>query len=352
MATLTASRYRELFSLHKDAQSRPRALNRKRALQDHPGRVRKSKDSRIRKQIFHGADLGKRHSILSFVDASDFDRDILYVMLRDFDRSVVEANPYQIETSIDRSEDAHRKAKEPSIADLAEESPSSTHLDVRHHDRTPWRLEHSNGFVEARTKPKKLRYPVSQPKPNHFDDLLSEQYREQRKLFYEKWAELNRTHDWPSWLVRDSDNRLTGDILSWMFPNFETSNKERREAAITLEAVNVYLRGYKPSEDSPLYGMQEKSVAKRVQRFLKDAKRWWELQDFIQNAEALFNKAEAKGLLGESQYRLTAADELEELRAFEEYFGLETTTPDVIVSDDEDDPEDPLVQIWKARLND
>ena len=108
-----------------------------------------------------------------------------------------------------------------------------------------------------------------------------------------------------------------------MFPNILDDDKDKREAAITLEAVNVYLRGHQPCEDSPVYGMKEKSVAKRVQRFLKAAKHYWDLEASIQKAQDLDDAAEATGFLSESRDQLAAADDPDDLRAFENNFGLE-----------------------------
>lgn len=227
--------------------------------------IRLKRDSRIiRKQTFAGAELGVQNPRGSKTDES-----------------------------VERQEDAG-EASEPSIGDIVDRKNISDMSPAvkKGHNRTPWPL--------GKTKAKPPRYPIPKEKPNRFDRFLSAEYRERRKLFRDQWTEANRTHDWPSWLVCDYDNLLVAEILQWIYPNLFTSEDDKHEAAITLEGVNVFLRRYKPSENSPLYRVKEKSIAKRVQRFLKDAEKWWELQTFMHGFEAEYDRAEAARYLNES----------------------------------------------------
>jgi hypothetical protein len=214
------------------------------------------------------------------------------------------------------------------------------------HNRTPYDL-----VKEVKTP----RYKIPEERPNIFANRRSEESRERTRLFREKWAEANMTHDWPSWLVgelddnerrtpiqghieiedtesprrlkyvpagsvrRRSNSNLT-QVLEFMYPNMLTSDEEKRQAAITLESLYVFLKGHQPSEDSPLYGIKDKSIAKRVQRFLIEAEKWWKLQAFISECESACISAEANALK----------------------FGDES----------EDDDEDDLVRLWKNRLDD
>jgi hypothetical protein len=236
---------------------------------------------------------------------------------------------------VERSENAD-EGNEPSIGDIIDNSNVSDMSPAakKGHNRTPWRLGE-----EKRIKP---RYPIPELKPNVFD---TEGSRERRKLWHEKWAKANRIHKWPSWLVNDYDNSLTGEVLDWMYPNISTSEEEKLNASITLEAVNVYLWGHKPCEDSPLYRMKEKTIAKRVQRFLKDAKRVFELLARIDEGEAGAHEAEAQAYLKESSEQAKGDGELERVNELEKNFGYGP-------EDELDDDDDYLVRLWRKRLND
>jgi hypothetical protein len=222
------------------------------------------KDSRkLKKQTFAGAELGVQSSRGSETDKH-----------------------------VEREEDAG-KASAPSIRDIVDQKNISDMSPAvkKGHNRTPWPV--------GKRKVKKPRYPIPEQKPNRFDRFLSDDCRERRELFREKWAEANRTHDWPSWLVCDYDDRFVVEILQYVYPNLFTSEKEKYQAAITLEAINVFLRGHKPSENSPLHGVKDKSIARRVQRFLRDAEKWWEFEAFIHEFEDAYDRAEATAFLSE-----------------------------------------------------
>ena len=246
-------------------------------------------------------------------------------------------DPHKSETdeNVEREEDAGN-ASEPSIRDIVDEKNLSdmTPAAKKGHNRTPWPL----GEKEGKTP----RYSIPDAKPNRF---LSDDYRERRKLFHDKWAQANRTHDWPSWLVCDYDNHVVAEILQWVYPNWFTSEEDKHQAAITLEAVNVFLRGHKPTENSPLYGVKEKSIARRVQRFLEDAEEWLELQAFIQECEAAFDRAEAAGYLKESSEHAKAEGDLGRINVLEKNFGY---VPEDEFHGDDDD----VVRLWRKRLDD
>lgn len=247
----------------------------------------------------------------------------------------IDSHGSQTNDKVERSEDAD-EGNEPSITDIIDKGNVSDMSPTakKGHNRTPWPL--------SEKKEKKLRYPIPELKPNVFD---AEESRERRKLWHQKWAEANRTHDWPSWLVCDYDNRFVAEILLWIYPNLFSSVEDKHEAAITLEAVNVFLRGHKPSENSPLYGVKDKSVARRVQRFLKDAEKYWELLAFIQEGEASFDRAEAAGYLEESYAQAKGDGDLERINELEKNFGC-------VPEDELDDDDDYLVRLWRNRLND
>jgi hypothetical protein len=186
------------------------------------------------------------------------------------------------------------------------------------------------------------------------------------------------THDWPSWLIGelDDDGRRApiqermeieeaktprilkyitlgsvrvrrysnlADVLRFMYPNMLISDEEKRQAAITLESLYVFLKGHKPSEDSPLYGIKDKSIAKRVQRFLKAGEEWKKLEDFIQESVDHTSGAEARDYLRESYDQAAAEDDQERLHQLAENFG--------VVSDYVDDEDDDVVRLWRNRLN-
>lgn len=170
--------------------------------------------------------------------------------------------------------------------------------------------------------------------------------QDQQKLFYEKWAELNRNHNWPAWLVDDRDNHLAAEILARKYPNIPTSEKEMRRASIILESVNVLLFGREPSEDSPLHDEKKKTIAKRVERFLnRDAKRWFKFQALIHEAEDGANDAEAQAYLKESYEQAKAKGDLNRIKELKEYF-------DYVPEDELDDDDDDVVSIWRKRLDD
>jgi hypothetical protein len=218
------------------------------------------------------------------------------------------------------------------VRNLDDKNISDLSATVRKRDeRTPWPLEQEPG--------EKPRYPVPDPVPNRF---YSEETRDRNKLFYEKWAELNRNHNWPAWLVDDRDNRLAAEILAWRYPNILTSEEELRRASITLESVNVFLFGREPSEDSPLYDEKEKTIAKRVERFLnRDAKGWFKFQALIHEAEAGANDAEAQAYLGESYEQAKTEGDLKRIKELEEFFDY---VP-------EDELDDDVVSLWRKRLD-
>jgi hypothetical protein len=117
--------------------------------------------------------------------------------------------PHGSETDedIERQEDAG-KAYGPSIEDIVDEKNISDMNPAvkKGRNRTPWPI--------AKTEVEAPRYPISKERSNRFDQHLSEDYRERRRLFREQWAEANRNHDWPSWLVCDYDNRFCGGYPS------------------------------------------------------------------------------------------------------------------------------------------
>jgi hypothetical protein len=233
---------------------------------------------------------------------------------------------------VERSEDA-RKTSVPFISDIVDQHNISDMNPAakKGHERTPWPLEQKN------VKSKKPRYPVPDPRPNIF---RPEESQARSKLFYERWAELNRTHNWPAWLVDDRNGRLTSEILEWMYPNILESKKEMRQASLILESINVFLRGHTLSEDSPLYQEKEKTTARRVQRFIKDAERWWEFERVCSKAEAEVNEDEAKAYLKESYEQAKVEGDLDRLRKLED------------LSAPQDDSEDDVISLWRKRLDD
>jgi hypothetical protein len=61
----------------------------------------------------------------------------------------------------------------------------------------------------------------------------------------------------------------------------------------------------KPHEDSPRYRMDQKSIAKRVQRFLKEAEQWWKFEGTWQECENEYDRLEADDLLAEADSYFT-----------------------------------------------
>lgn len=244
--------------------------------------------------------------------------------------------PHESETEkgVEREEDAG-KASEPSIGDIVDEKNISDMSPAvkKGYNHTPWPL--------GKRKAKKPRYAIPEQKPNRFDRFLPDDCYERRKLFRDKWAQANKTHDWPSWLVGDYDNHFLAEMLLWVYPNLVTSEEDKHQAAITLEAVNVYLGGHKPSENSPLYGMKEKTIAKRVQRFLKNAEKSWGFQVFCQEFEAEYDRAEAADYMKESYEQAKAQGDLERIYELENLGYVP-----------ENESHDDVVKLWRKRLDD
>lgn len=258
----------------------------------------------LKKQVFDGAELGTRRPHLS-----------------------------EREEDVQGDEDAG--ASIPGIENIVDDKNISDMNPAakKGHNRTPWPL--------GKKKVKPPRYPIPEERPNIFDGLLSEAFRERQRLFREQWADANRTHNWPSWLVCDYNNQFVGQMLQLLYPNLFTSEKEKHDAAITLEAVNVFLRGHKPGEDSPLYKMKDKSVARRVQRFLKQVEKWLEREAIFAGVEAEVDRAEASAYLEESYEQARAEGDVERIRELQDDFGR--------FADDEDDD---VIRLWRKRLDD
>ncbi|HET9402678.1 MAG TPA: hypothetical protein VFO34_17155 [Candidatus Acidoferrales bacterium] len=217
----------------------------------------------------------------------------------------------------ERDEDAG-KGSEPTIGSIIDEQNISdmNPAKSRIRTRTPHRLS------KAEIPPP--RYPIPQEQENRF---RTKEMRQRRDLVREKWAKLNRNHNWPSWLVCDDNNHFVAQVVEW---KYYPMNSERQtfQAALTLDAINVYFRGHDPSTGSPIFAMSDKAVAKRVERFLKDAARFLEI-------EARHNEAEAA-------YDLTEAVELTRSVA----------TPETPQDHLDEGTEDPLVRLWKKRRDD
>lgn len=219
------------------------------------------------------------------------------------------------------------------LCSLDEHNISDVSVAVRNrNERTPWPLEQGNPG-------EKPRYQVPGPMPNRF---YTEAIQDRDQLFREKWSELNKTHKWPAWLVNDLHNHLVAEILEWNYPNIFTSEKELHQTSKILESINVFLRGHEPSEDSPLYDEKEKTIAKRVERFLnRDAKGWFKFQALIHEAEAGANDAEAQAYLGESYEQAKTEGDLKRIKELEEFFDY---VP-------EDEVDDDVVSLWRKRLD-
>ena len=293
---IEAVRLADILAIARSTGPRTRSLRLKKPLSDHPSRSTKRKNLKVRKQIFPHVDLGHCHPILGFVNGLDLDQEILSVMLQDFDRRILETSRCGMdEQAHEQAEDALPRGKTPSISyqDDTNEAPD---IEARHRVRTTWPLEFSNAREPESEQTVNPRYAVPRLRPNRF---LTDDLRERRKLLHRKWEELNRTHNWPSWLVCDDDHILTAEILCWIYPNILRSERDKREASITLEAVNVFFRGHKPSEDSPLYDVKEKTIARRVQRFLKEAEDWWKRESHWEECERRYDSMEASSLYPE-----------------------------------------------------
>jgi hypothetical protein len=224
---------------------------------------------------------------------------------------------HEISDEVERDEDAG-KGSEPrgTIIDennISDMSPAS--IGIR--NRTPQPLTE-----EEIPKP---RYPISPERQNRF---LTEEMRQKRNLFREKWAKLNRTHSWPSWLVCDDNDHFAGQVLQWKYPKLLVSESERFQAALTLEAINVYFRGHNPSADSPMFEMSDKAIAKRVERFLREAARFLEIEERHHEAETTYDSAKAEELV------------------------TSWATPEARQDDLDEDIKDPVVQLWRKRLDD
>jgi hypothetical protein len=289
-------RLADVLKVVRSAGASTRSLRLKKPLSDHPSKSTKRVNQKVRKQVFPHVDLGHDHPVLRFVSDLDIDLEILSVMLQDFDQRIVQSDPYAKEQCIDRVEDARSGAKEP-VRPSSDDTERNEKVAIRKRVRTAWPLDFSNAQSNRPENRIEPRYPVPDLRPNRF---LTEHLKSRRKLTHRKWLELNRTHNWPSWLVCDDDHFFTAEVLCWIYPNILTTEREKGEAAITLEAINVFLRGHKPSEDSPLYRVEEKSIARRVQRFLKEAEDWWKLESSWQQAEDDYDLLEASALFPEA----------------------------------------------------
>ena len=223
---------------------------------------------------------------------------------------------------VERGEDAE-KGQEPSIDSIIDKTNISdmSPARIRSHNRTPQPL--------STTRTAKPRYPIPGRQPNRF---MTEEMRHGQDLFREKWAEANRYHSWPSWLLWNYDNYFVREILQWIYPEVLVSARQKFQAAVTLEAIDVYFRGHKPSKDSPLFQMSAKTIAKRVERFLKKAERYFEIEARYYECEAAYNSAEAR------DYARMSIDQ--------------ASGDGDDLADNEEDGQDDVVRLWRRRLDD
>jgi hypothetical protein len=224
---------------------------------------------------------------------------------------------HEMSDEVERDEDAGKgRAPRGTIIDennISDMSPAN--IGIR--SRTPHPLTE-----EEIPKP---RYPIPRARQNRF---LTEEMRQKKNLLFEKWAKLNKTHSWPSWLVCDANDHFAGQVLEWKYPKLLVSERAKSEAALTLDAINVYFRGRNPSTDSRVFAMNDKAIAKRVERFLRQAARYLEMEERHHEAEAAYDSAEAKKLI------------------------TSLATPEARRDDPDEDIEDPVVQIWRKHLDD